>query len=141
MGTAAQELDGPRDLDSGSQIHDLVVDFYREIVFDDLLAPVFGEVAEVDWALHIPKLIDYWCRVLLDEPRYQGFILAPHQHVHDLEAFRPELFDRWYTLFVASVDNGWAGPNAERAKAHAARMAGTLARRLLNVTWTPPHPD
>ena len=35
------------DLDSRSQIHDLVVRFYREIVFDELLGPVFGEVAEV----------------------------------------------------------------------------------------------
>mgnify|MGYP000346625624 CR=1 FL=1 len=39
------------DLDSRSAIHDLVVRFYREVVFDDLLGPVFGEVAEVDTAL------------------------------------------------------------------------------------------
>jgi hemoglobin len=129
-----------RDLDRGAEIHDLVVDFYREIVFDDLLGPVFGEVAEVDWSSHIPTLIDYWCRVLLDEPRYRGSILAPHQHVHDLEAFRPELFDRWYGLFVACVDKGWQGPYAERAKVHAARMAATLARRLLDVAWSPPDP-
>lgn len=49
-----------RDLDTRPQIHDLVVRFYREIVFDDLLGPVFDEVAEVDWSTHIPKLIDYW---------------------------------------------------------------------------------
>ena len=55
------------DLETRADIHDLVVAFYREIVFDDLLEPVFGEVAEVDWALHIPKLIDYWCRVLLGQ--------------------------------------------------------------------------
>ena len=81
-----------------SQIHDLVVRFYREIVFDDLLAPVFGEVAEVDWAVHIPKLIDYWCRVLLREPGYDGFILDAHRHVHEVEPFRVELFatrDAW----------------------------------------------
>jgi len=127
-----------RDLDTGAQIHDLVVDFYREIVFDDLLGPVFSEVVEVDWSTHIPTLIDYWCRVLLGQPRYHGFILGPHQHVHDLEAFRPELFDRWYRLFVESVDKGWEGPIAEQAKAHAARMAATLARRLLGVAWEAP---
>ena len=70
------------DLSTRTQIHDLVVDFYREIVFDDLLAPVFGEVAEVDWAVHIPKLIDYWCRVLLAQPGYVGTILHAHRHVH-----------------------------------------------------------
>jgi len=37
------------DLDRRAEIHDLVVGFYREIVFDDLLAPVSGVVAEFDW--------------------------------------------------------------------------------------------
>jgi hemoglobin len=127
-----------RDLDTRGQIHDLVVGFYREVVFDDLLGPVFGEVAEVDWALHIPKLIDYWCRVLLGHPGYDGYLLAPHQHVHELEAFRPELFDRWYCLFVQAVDARWQGPITERAKSHAARMTATLARRILSVEWVAP---
>ncbi len=126
-----------RDLDTRRQIHDLVVHFYREIGFDDRLGPVFEEVAEVDWSTHIPKLIDYWCRVLLGEPGYDGYILHAHQEVHEVESFRPELFDRWYGLFVESIDAGWQGPIAERAKAHAARMAGVLARRLLDTEWTP----
>jgi hypothetical protein len=46
-----------QDLDTRTQIHDLVVRFYREVVFDDLLGPVFADVAEVDWSVHIPKLI------------------------------------------------------------------------------------
>jgi hemoglobin len=127
-----------RDLDSPGQIHDLVVHFYREVVFDDLLEPVFGEVAEVDWALHIPHLIDYWCRVLLGEARYEGFILRAHQRVHDLEPLRLEHFDRWYGLWVASIDSGWAGPVADRAKAHAAKMARILAHRVLGAEWGPP---
>ena len=126
------------DLDSRAQIHDLVVDFYREVVFDDLLGPVFEEVAEVDWSSHIPKLIDYWCRVLLGQPGYDGHLLAPHQHVHELGPFRPEYFDRWYRLFVGSIDARWEGPIADRAKMHAARMGATLARRILAVEWRAP---
>ncbi|MEP6622856.1 MAG: group III truncated hemoglobin [Acidimicrobiia bacterium] len=114
-----------------------MIRFYREIVFDDLLGPVFDEVAEVDWTTHIPKLIDYWCRVLLGEPGYDGYILHAHDEVHAIESFRPELFDRWVGLFVESVDAGWRGPVAERAKSHAARMAGVLARRLLDTDWMP----
>ena len=125
------------DLDNRSQVHDLVVAFYREVVFDELLAPVFGEVAEVDWADHIPKLIDYWCRVLLDEPGYDGAVLAAHRHVHALDPLRVEHFDRWYALWVEAIDARWAGPVAERAKRHAARIGGSLARRLLAVDWRP----
>lgn len=127
-----------RDLTDRAQIHDLVVAFYRELVFDDLLGPVFDEVAEVDWTLHIPKLIDFWCQVLLGQPGYDGYMLGAHQAVNQLERFRPEHFDRWYSLWVESIDARWVGPIAETAKAHATHMAGVLAPRLINVDWTPP---
>jgi hemoglobin len=116
----------------------MVIRFYREVVFDNLLGPVFEEVAEVDWANHIPKLIDYWARVLLREPGYDGFILGPHQRVHQLEALEPAHFDRWYSLFVETVDARWSGPVAETAKRHAARTAAMLARRILGVEWHAP---
>jgi hemoglobin len=124
-----------QDLNSRAQIHDLVVRFYREIVFDDLLEPVFAEVAEVDWSLHIPKLIDYWCRVILRQPGYDGYILEAHQHVHELEALEVEHFDRWYGLWTQTIDAHWAGPLANVAKEHATRKGSTLARRLMDVTW------
>jgi hemoglobin len=118
-----------------THVHDLVVAFYREIVFDDLLAPVFEEVAEVDWTVHIPRLIDYWCRILFDEPVYNGSLLAAHQHVHHREAFRAEHFDRWYQLWADAIDKRWRGPTAERAKSHAAATAGLMSRRLRNEDW------
>jgi len=124
-----------RDIGTRADIHDLVVIFYREVVFDDILEHVFGEVAEVDWATHIPKLIDYWCRILLGQPGYVGAILAAHRHVHRIEAIRIEHFDRWYALWVASIDSRWQGPTADTAKAHAAQIGAVLARRLLDIDW------
>jgi hemoglobin len=135
--TCHQATRPTRDLDTRAEIHDLVVRFYREIAFDELLGPVFIDVAEVDWSTHIPKLIDYWCRVLLSEPGYDGYILHAHREVHDIEHFRPELFDRWYHLFAEAVDAGWRGPIADTAKIHAARIAAVLARRLLGADWRP----
>jgi hemoglobin len=99
---------------------------------------VFIDVAEVDWVVHIPKLIDFWCRVLLGQPGYDGYVLGAHQQVHVIEPFAPALFDRWYELFVETVDAGWRGPKADLAKVHAARVASTLARRLLDCEWSPP---
>jgi hemoglobin len=119
-----------RDLDGRGPIHDLVPHFYREVALGDLLGPVFGEVAEVDWAEHIPRLIDYWCRVLLGTPGYDGRILGAHERVHAEQPFDDELFARWSELFVASVDSSWSGPYADAAKGHAAHMADVLSRRL-----------
>jgi len=106
-------------------------------MFDDLLGPVFEEVAEVDWAEHIPKLIDYWCRVLLHRPGLGGSILAPHRRVHSIEPLTLEHCDRWYQLWVRSVDQGWAGPRADQAKDHAAKIMSSIASRVIGQEWSP----
>jgi hemoglobin len=131
----------PADLDTRSAIHDLVVAFYREVVFDDLLAPVFEEVAETEWAVHIPRLIDYWCRILLGHRGYRGALLDAHREVHRRDPFRDEHFDRWYELWVSSIDARWRGPRAEQAKAHAAATARLISRRLRgadHAEWSEP---
>jgi hypothetical protein len=60
--------------------------------------------------------------------------------VHDIEPFRVEHFDRWYALWVQSIDARWSGPGADRAKRHAERIGASLTRRLLDVDWRPPAP-
>ncbi len=125
------------DLTSRKHIHDLVVGFYRELIMDEVLGQIFEEVAEVDWSKHIPLLIDYWCRVLLGHQTYRGAILVAHRHVHDQQAFTADHFDRWYRFWVATIDQTWAGPSAEKAKSHAARVGGSLARQLPRIAWEP----
>lgn len=121
------------DLDTRTAIHHLVVAFYREVVFDDLLAPVFDEVAETDWAVHIPRLVDYWCTILIGEHSYNGALLDAHREVHRRDPIRAEHFDRWYRLWVTSIDSRWSGPRAEHAKHHAAATAGLISRRLRGI--------
>lgn len=125
------------DLSSRTDVHDLVVEFYREVAVDDVLGPIFGEVAEVDWAQHIPKLIDYWCRILFGDRSYAGSVTAAHRHLHNLEPIRPEHCDRWYLLWAQCVDARWAGPTAEHAKAHAAALMAGMAKHFFGFTWTP----
>jgi hemoglobin len=57
--------------------------------------------------------------------------------VNDLQPFTIEHFDRWYGQWVATIDGRWAGPLAEKAKVHAARIAITLARQLPEIAWNP----
>ncbi|MEO6627422.1 MAG: group III truncated hemoglobin [Aquihabitans sp.] len=126
------------DLTTPTDVHDLVIHFYREIVFDELLEPVFGEVAEVDWAEHIPKLIDYWCWILFGAKRYAGAVTKVHRHLHGLQPIEAEHCDRWYLLWVASIDARWAGPNAEHADRHAATLMAGLAKHVFGFSWVAP---
>jgi hemoglobin len=126
------------DLSTRAHVHDLVVGFYREIMLDELLEPIFGDVAEVDWVEHIPRLIDYWCWILLGTPRYAGTVTKTHRHLHSLQPLAPDHCDRWFSLWVHCVDERWDGRNAERAKSYAATMMEGLAKHVFGFTWARP---
>jgi hemoglobin len=138
---AASERPICGDLDSPTQVHELVTTFYREIVFDEVLEPVFSEVAEVDWAEHIPRLIDYWCWILFAEKPYGGPVTRTHRHLHETKAVEPQHCDRWFTLWVACVDRRWAGPHAEHAKGHAEVLMAGMAKRIFGFEWPRARPS
>lgn len=126
------------DLSTRATIHDLVIRFYREIVFDDLLAPVFDEVAEADWTIHIPNLIDYWCWIVLGTNRYHGSVTATHRRLHSLQELEPAQCDRWYQLWCSTIDDSWTGPCAEKARTHAAALMAGMAKHVFGFNGHPP---
>jgi hemoglobin len=114
-----------RDLCERDDVAEMVKRFYRDVAQDDLLGPMFNEVARVDWSEHLPKLTAFWCRALFGTSGYSGNPFRAHQLVHSQRAFTPAHFERWLDLFCETVDLGWVGANAEKVK--------TLARNVGRV--------
>jgi hemoglobin len=131
MGTDAVRPTPDRDLDSPEQIAEMVRRFYQDVAQDGLLGPVFNDVAQVDWAEHLPKLTAFWCRALLSIPGYEGNPFRSHQEVHERSPFTNEQFERWLQLFRDTVELGWVGPNASHAVAFAERVAQVHSARLV----------
>jgi len=119
------------DLCDPGEVAEMVRRFYSDVAQDDLLGPMFNNVARVDWSEHLPKLTDFWCRVLFGLPGYEGNPLRAHQLVHAKRAFTGRHFERWLALFYETVDLGWIGPNAEKVKGFAAKVAGAHGRQLI----------
>jgi hemoglobin len=129
-------------LDTRAQIHNVVVAFHRELVMDDILGPIFEEIAGVDWSEHIPQLIHSWCRTLLGDQSCRGAILTTRRHVRGQLSFTTELFDRRYGMSASTIDQQRSRPYADIAKAYAPRTAASLARRLPRIAWEPtPSPE
>lgn len=105
--------------------------FYADVAQDDLLGPMFEDVARVDWGEHLPKLTAFWCRALLDEPGYGGNPFRAHALVHARRSFTPEHFQQWLALFHDTVELGWTGANAERALALAHNVAAVHSQQLI----------
>ena len=120
------------DLDRPEEIAEMVRRFYQDVAQDDLLGPLFNDVARVDWAEHLPKLTRFWCRALLGLPGYQGNPFLAHRLVHQQSPFTMDHFDRWLQLFHDTLDAGWTVPHVERAKELAVNVARVHAGQLVD---------
>lgn len=107
--------------------------FYADVAQDDLLGPMFNDVACVDWSEHLPKLTAFWCRALLDLPGYAGNPFRAHALVHARESFLPAHFEQWLALFHDTVELGWVGPNATKALELAHAVARVHSSQLTGV--------
>ncbi|HVU35908.1 MAG TPA: group III truncated hemoglobin [Opitutaceae bacterium] len=115
-----------KDITTPADVKELVDAFYGAIREDDLLNPIFTDVAQVDWAEHLPKMYAFWSGLVLGIPGYAGRPFPPHTVL----PVRREHFVRWVELFHRTVDRTFAGPGAERAKNAAASIAHTFALRM-----------
>jgi hemoglobin len=119
------------DLDSPVEIAEMVRRFYQDVAQDDLLGPLFNDVAQVDWVAHLPKLTAFWCRALLGMEGYSGNPYREHSRINDISPFTMAHFERWLELFHDTVELGWVGPNADRALALAHKVAEVHSGQLV----------
>jgi hemoglobin len=120
-----------RDLDSAEEIAEMVRRFYADVAQDDILGPMFNDVAKVDWSEHLVKLTDFWCRALLGLPGYTGNPFRAHSEIHRKRSFTNTHFEQWLSLFHDTVELGWTGPNASRACELADNVARVHGEQLI----------
>ena len=125
-----------RDLDSPDEIAEMVRRFYADVAMDDVLGPMFNDVAKVDWSEHLPKLTAFWCRALLGIPGYGGNPFRAHANIHEQRSFEPVHFERWLTLFHETLELGWVGPRATRAGDLADQVARVHSQQLIGQAIT-----
>lgn len=121
------------DLTDRSDIQRLVHAFYERVRADDSLGRIFDEVAQTDWAAHLPKMVDFWETVLFRSGRYTGNPLTPHARLVPLTEMGRAQFDRWLALFRATVDDLFAGENATHLQAIAEDMAMVIYSKINGV--------
>lgn len=121
---------GRRDIADRADIAALLRSFYGRAFQDELLGPVFVDVARLDLEAHLPVMCDFWQTALFRTGQYRRNALHPHQRLHAKAGLTPAHFDRWRELWCATVDDRYAGPAADLAKLQATRIAGSMCRRI-----------
>lgn len=118
------------DLDNRPAIERFVDLFYQRLLADEQLAPIFVDVAEIDLAVHLPHIKNYWCKLLLGEKDYQRHTMNIHRKLHGKRPLQAGDFDRWLGFFISTVDASYAGERAERAKQVASAIAANMEKSL-----------
>lgn len=111
------------DIKNREDITLMVNEFYSDVLKDDLISPFFKNL---DFEHHLPKMIDFWGFVLLDEGGYKTDVTQTHLRMKIYE----EHFDRWIALFNATVDRLFKGEKAELAKQRAFVIRWTVESKM-----------
>lgn len=114
------------DITSRADIVRLVDRFYDRVRADDLLGPIFDDVAKVDWTTHLPRMYDFWEAVLFGTATFKGNPLGVHQQVAALTPLTTRAFERWIALFHSTVDDLFEGACANDACVRAERIATVM---------------
>jgi hemoglobin len=123
-----------QDIRDRADIARLVERFYRWAFADPELGPIFTDIAHMDLKAHMPIICDFWETVLFQAGTYRRNAFDAHRNLNAHVPLTPMLFQRWFDLWEATVDELFEGPIATLAKVQAFRIGGSIQRRLERTT-------
>lgn len=97
------------DIAGRADLEVLMNEFYAKVQHDDTIGYIFTEVVNLDFAVHIPIICDFWESMLFGKRKYRGNVMATHIHLDKKERLLPEHFDRWSAIFHETVDSLFEG--------------------------------
>lgn len=120
------------DIATAADIDRLVAAFYARVLPDPIIGFFFTDIARIDLTAHLPKISAFWQQQLLGNPIYRGPLFEAHRDLHGRAPLSADHFHRWLALFAQTVDELFAGPVADAAKARAQRIATSMQQALAN---------
>jgi hemoglobin len=119
-----------KDLEGKEDIRQLIGSFYVKVRQDELIGPIFSEVAKVDWDHHLPVMYDFWEGVLFHTGNYAGNPMRVHKQLHEKFPLEQAHFDRWLKIFRETLDEHFEGPVAEQARQRALSIATMIRLKI-----------
>ena len=111
------------DISSEEDVTLLVHAFYRKVLLDEELSPFFSDL---NFEIHMPKMIHFWSFALLNEPGYTTNVVEKHLHMPLKEAH----FKRWLFLFNETIDEHFSGEISNQAKQRAQLIGWTIKSKI-----------
>lgn len=110
----------------------LVDSFYNKAQADNLLGPIFNDVAKVDWSKHLPIMYRFWDSILFGTQGYKGNPMEAHFRLNQKQHLEGNDFNTWKSLFMQTVDELFEGEMADLAKKKAVSIADLMFYKIQN---------
>ena len=112
-----------KDIEQREDIVLFVNEFYDKVLADAVLSPFFKNM---NFENHLPRMVNFWAFVLLDEEGYKTDVTQLHMKMR----IKKEHFDRWIELFNSTIDRLFAGSKADLAKQRAFLIGWTIESKI-----------
>lgn len=119
-----------KDIETRSDVEQLLSTFYGTMLKDPLLGPIFIDVAKIDLEEHLPLLCDFWESVLFNNATYKGNPMEVHIQLHEKTPLRQVHFDKWLEHFNHTLDVLFEGEKALLAKQRAHSIAILMLMKI-----------
>lgn len=120
------------DISNREDLVNLMKAFYTKALVDESIGHYFTQVVQLDMEKHLPRITDFWETVVFDVGKYQGNTMKIHEDLHEKSPFASAHFTRWIDLFKATVDEHFAGENAEKIKSRAISIATVMNLKMVH---------
>ncbi|OWK71165.1 sec-independent protein translocase TatC [Pedobacter sp. AJM] len=114
------------DIENRTDIILLVDRFYNHVEENQEIGPIFTEIAQVNWVHHLPKMYDFWESILFGKAIYKGNPMLTHFSLNQKIPLQEAEFSIWKAIFIQTVDELFAGENAETIKQKAQSIADLM---------------
>jgi hemoglobin len=118
------------DITTRTDIETLMHSFYNALLQDEAMARIFNDVAQIDLAAHLPHIVSFWEGVVLNTGDYRNNVMQIHLNLNAKVPLSKERFDTWLEVFFTTVDNLFAGANAEKMKTRALSIATVMQVKM-----------
>jgi hemoglobin len=119
-----------KDIETKEDIKLMIDRFYQTVLADETLAYIFTGIAKVNWQKHLPVMYSFWENTLFYTGTYQGNPMELHKHLHQLTPLTATHFKQWLLHFNTTVDELFAGKNAELIKQRALSIATVMQIKI-----------
>lgn len=119
-----------KQIESKEDVILLVDSFYEKVQQNDILSPIFNDIAKVNWDTHLPTMYNFWASILLNEHSYSGNPMVEHILLSKKTTMGETQFSEWLSLFCETLDELFFGQKVEIAKDRAQNIARLMKYKI-----------